>query len=159
MREFTLIIIFVLFFNFWVLYRLKQAFIEELDYKIKGLFEKHKDLFKDFRVDEIIYKDFNEKKMLDKLLNMIKDKIYEQGREIDPFDIIEEELIQLAPVGTVVYSNRRMEEAILILSRFHNDPSIYSLCTLYINLTLPGGMKKTYSLLLSHSISPQLIGK
>ncbi|MDQ7824044.1 MAG: Npt1/Npt2 family nucleotide transporter [Candidatus Eremiobacteraeota bacterium] len=93
---------------------------------------------------------FNEETAMKKLLQILIEKAPEKSLTLDPLSLIDKELILIAPAGTKVYHNEYIEKAILLLSRFHRDSSVYSLCTQYLLMVLPYGARKKYTLLLSH---------
>ena len=125
-----------------------MAFIKELERKIDGFFQENRDILSPLQIDEKGLKDFSEDEILRNLRESVKEKTAVNKETACVLSIIEEDLPKLAPGGKILYKNEYIEKAIIILSRFHRDKTVYSLCINYLGFALPVKVMKKYSLLL-----------
>lgn len=139
-RDFNIIIIVVLVINILVLHKLKEAFLERIEKKIRDIYEDNRELFQAASRDRVPG-DIEEGAFLGRLLDIIRTK----GKErINAVELLRDDIPTLADMAGENRGNETVRDAILMIGRFYEDDSLYSLGLQYLNIVLPAADKKKY---------------
>jgi AAA family ATP:ADP antiporter len=158
-RYFNFVILAVILGSMWVLTRLRGAFIDGLAHKIGEAAEKHRGLLGGENGETDACEGFDESGMVKKLLTKLRDAAPPGARFINAREITENDLPALAPAGVLVYGNRNIASALLIISYLKQNKTLYSLAMQYLSVALPAKAWKSYSLILSDNCPVKKIRK
>ncbi len=149
----------VILLTMWVLTRLRGAFIDGLGHKIGEAAEKHRELLGEENKETAACESFDESCMVKKLLVKLRDAAPPGARFINAREISESDLPALAPAGVLVYGNRNIASALLIITYLKQNRFLYSLAMQYLSVALPPKAWKFYSLILSDNCPVKMIRK